>query len=96
MPLLLTNLRDLLLLAKRLDNAEYAVFLQSESGLSSQAKTAALSQKRLEEAARQLNKAFTACAGDRMSEPHQSRRLGTYSVVNLIFKTYFKVCGGRT
>ena len=52
---------------------------------------ATFSHKRLEEAARQLNKGFTACVADRNSAPEESKRLGTYAIVNLIFKTYFRV-----
>lgn len=45
----------------------------------------------LEEAARTMNKAFAVCATDRYSEPENSRKWGVYGMVNLLFKTYFKV-----
>ncbi|KDN44909.1 hypothetical protein K437DRAFT_236263 [Tilletiaria anomala UBC 951] len=101
LPLLLSLLRDLLSLASRLDNAEGAAFLLSHSASTAAAAAfdvpaaaggkSALGNKHLEEAARQLNKAFTACAADRLSEPEDSRKWGTYAIVNLVFRTYFKL-----
>ncbi|KAI5785887.1 hypothetical protein EDC01DRAFT_692859 [Geopyxis carbonaria] len=44
----------------------------------------------LEEAARQLNRAFTLCLSDR-APLEESRKWGTYYIVNLLFKTYFKL-----
>ncbi|PWN51492.1 protein CSN12 [Violaceomyces palustris] len=49
------------------------------------------SQKRLEECARQLNKAFTACVADRNPDLAESKKWGTYDVVGMVFKTYFKL-----
>jgi hypothetical protein len=48
--------------------------------------------QRLEECARQLNKAFSACVGDRTTEEYESRKWGTYEVVGMVFRGYFKVC----
>ncbi|KAJ3169981.1 COP9 signalosome (CSN) subunit [Geranomyces variabilis] len=45
----------------------------------------------LEEAARTMNKAFSYCVTDRFSPPDKSRKWGTYHVVNLLFKTYFRL-----
>ncbi|KIS68384.1 uncharacterized protein UMAG_03478 [Mycosarcoma maydis] len=47
--------------------------------------------KRLEECARQLNKAFSACIADRNADMHESRKWGTYEVVGMVFKTYFRL-----
>ncbi|KAK0547578.1 COP9 signalosome (CSN) subunit [Tilletia horrida] len=44
-----------------------------------------------EEFARQLNKAFSACVADRASPIEFSRKWGTYEVVGLIFRVYFKL-----
>ncbi|KAK1755098.1 protein CSN12 [Echria macrotheca] len=44
----------------------------------------------LEDCARQLNRAFNACLTDR-SELENSRKIGIYYVINLLFKTYFKL-----
>ncbi|TPX68261.1 hypothetical protein SpCBS45565_g03237 [Spizellomyces sp. 'palustris'] len=46
---------------------------------------------RLEEAARTMNKAFSYCVTDRFSPLERSRKWGTYHIVNLLFKTYFKL-----
>ncbi|OUM67492.1 hypothetical protein PIROE2DRAFT_5015 [Piromyces sp. E2] len=45
----------------------------------------------LEEAARTINKAFTACLIDRRVQIANSRKWGTYYIANLLFKTYFKL-----
>ncbi|KAJ3184899.1 COP9 signalosome (CSN) subunit [Gaertneriomyces sp. JEL0708] len=47
--------------------------------------------KYLEEAARTMNKAFSYCVTDRFSQLEKSRKWGTYHIVNLLFKTYFKL-----
>ncbi|KAI8924299.1 hypothetical protein BC831DRAFT_311434 [Entophlyctis helioformis] len=46
---------------------------------------------RLEEAARTMNRMFAACATDRLSPIDSSRKWGTYYIVNILFKTYFKL-----
>jgi len=46
--------------------------------------------EKLEDAARYLNKMFTLCLSDR-APLEESRKRGTYYIVNLLFKTYFKV-----
>jgi hypothetical protein len=45
----------------------------------------------LENAARAMNKAFSICATDRFSSLDESRKWGVFGIVNLLFKTYFKV-----
>jgi hypothetical protein len=45
---------------------------------------------KLEDAARHLNKMFTLCLADR-APLEESRKWGTYYIVGLLFKTYFKV-----
>ncbi|KAJ3413220.1 COP9 signalosome (CSN) subunit [Chytridiales sp. JEL 0842] len=45
----------------------------------------------LEETARTMNKAFSVSATDRYSSLEFSRKWGAYFVVNLLFKTYFKL-----
>jgi hypothetical protein len=45
----------------------------------------------LEKAARAMNKAFSLCAVDRLSPLADSRKWGVYVIVNLLFKTYFKL-----
>ncbi|KAJ3369346.1 COP9 signalosome (CSN) subunit [Kappamyces sp. JEL0680] len=45
----------------------------------------------LEQAARTMNKAFSVCATDRFSTLDGSRKWGVYAIVNLLFKTYFKL-----
>ena len=46
--------------------------------------------ERLEEAARIINKAFTACISDR-SPIELSRKWGTYYITGLLFKVYFRL-----
>ncbi|SPO27612.1 probable Protein CSN12 homolog [Ustilago trichophora] len=58
---------------------------------SSTVRTSSIANKKLEECARQLNKAFTACIADRNSELEESRKWGTYEIVGLVFKTYFRL-----
>jgi COP9 signalosome complex subunit 12 len=45
----------------------------------------------LEKAARTMNRAFSLCATDRFSNLEESRKWGVYRIVNLLFKTYFKL-----
>ena len=45
----------------------------------------------LEKAARTMNKAFSLCATDRCSNIDDSRKWGTYAIINILFKTYFKL-----
>lgn len=47
--------------------------------------------RRLEECARQLNKAFSTCIADRTTEEESSRKWGVYEVVGMVFRGYFKV-----
>ncbi|KAK6582160.1 hypothetical protein PZA11_005857 [Diplocarpon coronariae] len=46
--------------------------------------------ERLEDAARQLNRIFTICLSDR-APLEESRKWGIYNIINLLFKTYFKL-----
>lgn len=52
--------------------------------------------QRLEECARQLNKAFSACVADRTTEEEESRKWGTYEVVGMVFRGYFRVSNEST
>ena len=51
---------------------------------------AAGGNEKLEDAARQINRVFSLCIGDR-SPIETSRKWGAYYIANLQFKTYFKV-----
>ncbi|TVY92979.1 Protein CSN12-like protein [Lachnellula willkommii] len=46
--------------------------------------------EKLEDAARQLNRIFQICLADR-AEIGESRKWGIYNIINLLFKTYFKL-----
>lgn len=46
--------------------------------------------QKLEDCARQLNRIFTICLSDR-APLEESRKWGIYYVINLLFKTYFKL-----
>jgi hypothetical protein len=46
--------------------------------------------EKLEDAARQLNRIFTICLSDR-APLEESRKWGIYNIINLLFKTYFKL-----
>ncbi|GAA6011807.1 hypothetical protein JCM11491_000757 [Sporobolomyces phaffii] len=46
---------------------------------------------RLEEASRLLQKCFSCCLNDRSGEWTTSRKMGTYYLATLLFKTYFKL-----
>ncbi|KAK9763892.1 COP9 signalosome (CSN) subunit [Basidiobolus ranarum] len=46
---------------------------------------------KLEDAARLINKSFTACITDRNSGIQSSRKWGTYRIINLLFSTYFNL-----
>ncbi|EMR86199.1 hypothetical protein ACHAPC_000124 [Botrytis cinerea] len=46
--------------------------------------------EKLEDAARQLNRIFTLCLSDRATL-EESRKWATYNIINLLFKTYFKL-----
>ncbi|KAF9980829.1 COP9 signalosome (CSN) subunit [Modicella reniformis] len=45
---------------------------------------------KLEDCARMLNKSFTLCATDR-SPQNVSKKWGTYNIVSILFRTYFKL-----
>ncbi|GAC93831.1 hypothetical protein PHSY_001396 [Pseudozyma hubeiensis SY62] len=62
-----------------------------ESTAVSTVRTSNQANKRLEECARQLNKAFTACIADRNPDINESRKWGVYEVVGMVFKTYFRL-----
>lgn len=47
--------------------------------------------EKLEDTARTLNRAFTYCLTDRRTPNTNSRKWGTYYIVNLLFRTYFKL-----
>ncbi|SPO32611.1 probable Protein CSN12 homolog [Ustilago trichophora] len=65
--------------------------MPTSTSSSSTVRTSSIANKKLEECARQLNKAFTACIADRNSELEESRKWGTYEIVGLVFKTYFRL-----
>ncbi|GAA5949990.1 hypothetical protein JCM3765_007762 [Sporobolomyces pararoseus] len=46
---------------------------------------------KLEEASRLLQKCFSCCLNDRAGEWSTSRKMGTYYLATLLFKTYFKL-----
>ncbi|KAE8448509.1 COP9 signalosome complex subunit 8 [Mollisiaceae sp. DMI_Dod_QoI] len=46
--------------------------------------------EKLEDAARVLNKIFTTCLSDR-APLEESRKWGIYNIINLLFKTYFRL-----
>ncbi|GAA5899273.1 uncharacterized protein JCM6883_005165 [Sporobolomyces salmoneus] len=46
---------------------------------------------KLEEASRLLQKCFSCCLNDRSGEWSTSRKMGTYYLATLLFKTYFKL-----
>ncbi|WFD30007.1 COP9 signalosome (CSN) subunit [Malassezia sp. CBS 17886] len=47
--------------------------------------------RHLEECARQLNKAFSACIADRNPVLTESKKWGTYAMVGMVFRTYFQL-----
>ena len=80
LPVLYTLLRDLRWASREADRASTA------------ANPSARADKRhTEECARQLNKAFGACAADRNPDMLESRKWGTYAVANMLLATYFSV-----
>lgn len=81
--LLLSNYRRLSVLA---DEMEQKSFVNESKG-----KSGKHVQRYLEECARQLNKAFSACVSDRTSEEDFSRKWATYEIVGLVFRGYFKL-----
>lgn len=85
LPLLRILCLNLRWLAVQTDSAHLA------PSVSSAARTSTQTNKRLEECARQLNKAFTACIADRNQVVEESRKWGTYEIVGLVFKTYFRL-----
>ncbi|TNY18134.1 COP9 signalosome complex subunit [Rhodotorula diobovata] len=46
---------------------------------------------RLEDASRLLQKCFSCCLNDRASDMMASRKMGTYYLASLLFKTYFRL-----
>ncbi|KIH90053.1 COP9 signalosome complex subunit 12 [Sporothrix brasiliensis 5110] len=47
--------------------------------------------QQLEDCARQLNRLFQLCLSDRTQDLVHSRKWGIYGLINLLFKTYFKL-----
>ncbi|CBQ73877.1 related to CSN12-COP9 signalosome (CSN) subunit [Sporisorium reilianum SRZ2] len=85
-PLLRILCLNLRWLAVQADAASLAV-----TSVAQGQRTSSQPNRRLEECARQLNKAFTACIADRNPELADSRKWGTYEVVGMVFKTYFRL-----
>ncbi|MCO5555823.1 hypothetical protein L7F22_009368 [Adiantum nelumboides] len=81
--MLLSNYRRLSVLADEVEK-KASIPLTGQKGKQNQA--------HLEECARQLNKAFSACVSDRTSEESVSRKWATYEIVGLVFRGYFKLC----
>lgn len=81
--MILSNYRRLSLLADEIE--------QKASSTLSTRKNGKQVQTHLEECARQLNKAFSACISDRTSEEGSSRKWATYEIVGLVFRGYFKL-----
>ncbi|PWY98224.1 hypothetical protein BCV70DRAFT_202011 [Testicularia cyperi] len=73
------------------NNGETAEEMGNGGSNSSEARTSSVANRRLEECARALNKAFTACIADRSPDLETSRKWGTYEVVGMVFKTYFRL-----
>ncbi|KAL1920397.1 uncharacterized protein VTP21DRAFT_774 [Calcarisporiella thermophila] len=61
--------------------------IKADEVLVSNGKSAA----KLEDAARYINKAFTACITDRANSLPVSRKWGTYRIINILFNIYFKL-----
>ncbi|SHO77502.1 Similar to S.cerevisiae protein YJR084W (Protein that forms a complex with Thp3p) [Malassezia sympodialis ATCC 42132] len=79
-PVLVSLLRDLRWTAKCADDAAHAV-----------ARDARRTNPHMEECARTLNRGFSACVADRYPSMAQSKKWGTYAMVNLVFRTYFQL-----
>lgn len=80
--MLLSNYRRLSVLADE---------VEQKASVISTGKKGKQAQSHLEECARQLNKAFSACISDRSSEEAFSRKWATYEIVGLVFRGYFKL-----
>lgn len=76
LPLLYVVCRDLRRVADRAD--EQLLANSQKSG-------------KLEEASRLLQKCFSCCLNDRATDVQASRKMGTYYLATLLFKTYFKL-----
>lgn len=84
LPVLYALLRDLRWVAQGADDAATSAALaENEQALPV--------QKHMEECARQLNKAFSACIADRHPALSQSKKWGTYAIVGKIFRMYFRL-----
>ncbi|KAF2766172.1 hypothetical protein EJ03DRAFT_330337 [Teratosphaeria nubilosa] len=74
--------------------ADEKIQYQRDSGLSfgglQEEDVFAVSNEKLEDAARQINRLFALCLGDR-SPLEDSRKWALYFIANLLFKTYFKL-----
>jgi hypothetical protein len=76
LPIVITVNRDLMILSAIADGLQRA---------------AAETRNTLESAARTMNKAFSICATDRYTDMTESKKWGVYAIINMLFKTYFKV-----
>lgn len=88
LPILEQLLLDLRQLAVLADTARQAAITTTTQDAQDRSQG---SQPHLEATARQLNKAFTVCVADRNSNMNNSRKWATYQIVNLLFRTYFKL-----
>lgn len=79
-PVLRALLADLRWVSRCADDAANAASRESRT-----------SHAHLEECARLLNKAFTACIADRHPVLEQSKKWGTYAMVGIVFATYFQL-----
>ncbi|TKY84548.1 hypothetical protein EX895_006450 [Sporisorium graminicola] len=89
LPLLRILCLNLRWLAVQADSASRSAV--PSAGAAAGPRTSSHANRRLEECARQLNKAFTACVADRNPDLAESRKWGTYEVVGMVFKTYFRL-----
>lgn len=80
LPVLYSLVRDVRWVARSADDAANAA-----------ARGARPSHAHMEECARLLNKAFSACVADRYPSMDESKKWGTYAMVGHVFATYFQL-----
>ncbi|KAL1912133.1 COP9 signalosome (CSN) subunit [Sporothrix stenoceras] len=75
---------------ERANSATHAAFV-GEAAFQDDFDADSEKNQQLEDCARQLNRLFQLCLSDRTQDLVNSRKWGIYGLINLLFKTYFKL-----
>ncbi|KAJ2905872.1 protein CSN12 [Zalerion maritima] len=90
LPVLEATARDLRILALKADDERNNTNTEDTPSFGDDFDLEGEKHQKLEDCARQLNRLFTLCLNDR-AELERSRKWSIYYIINLLFKTYFRL-----